>query len=194
MADASPGYELSSANATAAADRVVRPVLFAQLDLDAETLRLTDAPFDFGWGGNVYQGIGHLGRLEPVEEAVELQAYRIRMILNGIPTALLSIALGTNYQGREAVLSLGFLSAAHKLLDDPFTLFRGRMDTMSIVAGETASIALEVESRLADWERPRVRRYNDADQQQRYPGDKGLEFAEQMSSKQIVWPSASFFS
>ena len=46
---------------------------------------------------------------------------------------------------------------------------------------------LTVESRFAAWDRPLVRRYNNADQQTRYPGDKGLEFVEQTAEKQIVW-------
>ena len=47
-----------------------------------------------------------------------------------------------------------------------------------------------VESRLADWERPRVSRYTDADQQQRFPGDLGCRFAPQMVEKELVWGRA----
>ena len=190
---AAPGYALSALNAAAASERVVRPLLFAELDFASETLRLTTAPYDIGWGGNSWQGIGHFGGVEAVEEGVELQAYRLRLRLNGIPTALISIALGEAYQGRAATLYLGFLNEGHQLIDTPDRLFAGRMDAMTITAGETGSIALDVESRLADWERARIRRYNNADQQQRYPNDEGLEFAEQMAVKEIVWPAASFF-
>ena len=190
---ASPGYGLSSLNRAAAAERVVRPLLFCALEFASETLRMTTAPFDIAWGGQVYTGTGHLGRIEPLEEGVELQAYRLRLILNGIPLSLISIALGEDYQGRAATLYLGFLDDQHRLVDTPDTIFKGRMDIMTVTAGETGSIALDVESRLADWERPRVRRFNNADQQQRYPDDKGLEFAEQMAAKEIVWPAASFF-
>ena len=190
---ASPGYALSALNAAAALERVVRPLLFCKLEFAGQTLRMTTAPFDIAWGGDSYSGIGHFGRIEAVEEGVELQAYRLRLILNGIPTSLVAIALGEAYQGRTATLALGFLDAGHKLIDLPDTIFEGRMDVMAITAGETGSIALVVESRLADWERPRVRRFNDADQQQRYPGDRGLAFAEQMAAREIVWPAASFF-
>lgn len=190
---ASPGYVLSTLNAAAARARVVRPLLFCALDFASQTMRLTTAPFDIAWGGHSYSGIGHLGGIEAVEEGVELQAYRLRMTLNGIPLALISIALGEAYQGRSATLFLGFLDEGHRLIDSPDTIFRGRMDRMIVTAGETGSIGLDVESRLADWERPRIRRFNDADQQQRYPDDKGLAFAEQMAAREIVWPAASFF-
>lgn len=194
MPDPSPGYDLSAANSQAAGEIVVRPILFATLEFSTETLRMCTAPFAFTWGGNSYTGLGHLGEVQAIEEGVELQTYRLRLILNGVPLALLSIALGSEYQGRTATIYLGFLNSDHGLVGDPDTVFRGRMDIMTITAGETGSIALDVESRLADWERPRVRRFNNADQQQRYPADKGLEFAEQMASKQLVWPAASFFN
>jgi len=34
---------------------------------------------------------------------------------------------------------------------------------------------------------PDTRRYTDADQQSRFPGDKGLEYVPSMQDKQIVW-------
>lgn len=190
----SPGRGLSSGNAGAASARVVRPLLFALLEFDSAPLAVTNAPFDVSWGGETYLGVGQLGGVEAVEEGVELQAWRVGLRLNGVPAALAAIALGEHYQGRAATVSLGFLDAGHALVDTPFTLFRGRMDGMTVTIGETASIVLTVESRLADWERPRIRRYNNADQQQRFPGDRFFEFAERTAERHIVWPAARFFT
>lgn len=187
------GRGLVAANAAAAAAPVVRPLLFALLAFDSAPLAVTNAPFDIAWGGDSYRGVGQFGGVEAVEEGVELQAYRIALRLNGVPVALTAIALNEHYQGRTATLSLGFLDAGHALVDTPFTLFRGRMDSMTVSIGETASILLTVESRLADWERPRVRRYNNADQQQRFPGDRFFEFAEQTAERNVIWPASSFF-
>ena len=58
---------------------------------------------------------------------------------------------------------------------------------MNIDAGETATVSLSVESRLSDWERPRIRRYNNADQQIAYISDKGFEFVPQMVEKELIW-------
>ena len=107
--------------------------------------------------------------------------------------SLVALALGEDYQGRAALISLAFLEAGHRPLDAPVVLFRGRMDVMRITAGETAAIDLVCESRLADWERARVRRFNNADQRQRFPDDRGLEFVPQMVEKELVWPARSFF-
>ncbi len=193
MPETSPGTEISAANAAAAGARVVRPVLLAELDFASGPVTVTNAPFDIAIDGKTYQGVGQFGGISPVEEGTELQTYNLTLQLNGIPAALIAIALGEDYQGRAAVVSMAFLDEGHRPLDAPLVLFRGRMDVMRIQAGETASIELTCESRLADWERPRVRRYNNADQQQRFSDDKGFEFVPQMVEKEIVWPDEAFF-
>ena len=193
MTTPSPGYEVSAPNAAAAADRVVRPVLLADLDFASSPLRATDAPFDITVGGTPYLGVGQLGGIGAVLESTNIQTYNITLFLNGISSAIVAIALGENYQGRSAVISLVFLNESHRPVDDAMVLFRGRMDVMRITTGETASIELDCESRLADWDRPRIRRFNNADQQQRFPNDRGFEFVPQMVEKEIVWPQASFF-
>ena len=58
---------------------------------------------------------------------------------------------------------------------------------MDIDVGATATITVNAESRLADWDRPRVRRYNHEDQQIDYPGDMGFEFVPQMATKELRW-------
>ncbi len=61
------------------------------------------------------------------------------------------------------------------------------MDTATVDQDETLSVALTVESRFAAWDRANTRRFNNADQQGRYPGDLGLQFVEQATDKQVAW-------
>lgn len=152
------GRDISAANADATAARVVRPVLLAELDFASGTLYVSNAPFNITVGGNEYQGVGHFGGISAVEEGTVLQAYAITLQLNGIPTALVATALDEHYQGRTCIVSQLYLDEGHVPIDDPVVLFRGRMDVMRIRAGDTASIELTAESRLADWERARVLR------------------------------------
>jgi hypothetical protein len=79
------------------------------------------------------------------------------------------------------------LNDSYALVADPVEIFKGRVNQMNIEAGETATVSLTVESRLVDWERPRVRRYNNADQQVAFTGDKGFEFVPQMVEKELIW-------
>jgi hypothetical protein len=52
---------------------------------------------------------------------------------------------------------------------------------------ETSTIAMSIESRLIDLERPRIFRFSDQNQKTRYPTDKGLEFVEDLQDKQFNW-------
>jgi len=62
------------------------------------------------------------------------------------------------------------------------------MDEMNIDEGpETSTIELNVENKLIDLERARVRRFTSGYQKSVYPGDKGLDFVESLQDKEVVW-------
>ena len=162
-------------------------VMLCELDFSSGFVRLNSAGTDLAWNSYTWLGIGRLGSVEAIQEGDDLEARGVALTLSGIPSALLTPALTENYQGRSAKLWLAPLDSGHAVLADPVLVFSGRMDNMIVSLGETGTITLNCESRLADWSRPRVRRYNDADQQAEYAGDKGFAFVEQMVDRQIVW-------
>ena len=90
-------------------------------------------------------------------------------------------------QGRAGRVWLGMLDASHVPVGDPLQVFQGRMDVSEIEYGETISITIALESRLVDWERPRIRRFTDQDQKRAYPGDRGLEYVQAVSDMELVW-------
>lgn len=178
------------ANALAAEN--VTPILFVELDFLSGFMRVHSGVGPLTAEGNTYTGVGTLGQVETIEESTELQAYGLRLGLSGIPNTLIGTALNENYQGRAVRVLVGVLNASHALIASPVVVFAGRMDNMQITLGpETASISLNAENRLIDWDRPRVRRYNNADQQAEYPGDLGFEFVEQMVNKTLFWGRVS---
>ncbi len=183
---------LTTAVANALAAENVTPVLFAEMDFASGFLRVHSAVGSYTVEGNTYTGVGTLGQVETVEESGELQAYGLRLGLSGVPNTLIGTALTEDYQGRALRVLIGVLDASHALVASPVVVFAGRMDNMQITLGpEAASISLNAENRLIDWDRPRVRRYNNADQQAEYPGDRGFEFTEQMVNKTLFWGRVS---
>lgn len=179
--------DIASLTLAAGKAGVVRPVLLARLEFASGPVRATSAPFDIVHDGETYLGVGNLGSLSAVPEGAELQGYAVQLTLSGIPAALISLALADTYQGRDARLYLGLLDEGHQLIGAPLLIFRGRMDTMDVELGSTATITLTIQSRLADWERPRLLRYTHEQQQADYPDDKGFEFIAQMAEKTIYW-------
>ena len=74
------------------------------------------------------------------------------------------------------------------VVSDPYAIFKGQMDTMSISdSGETAIITVRAESRLIDLDRSRERRYTSEDLKIDFPDDKGLEYIDDLQDKQITW-------
>jgi hypothetical protein len=180
---------ITAAAQTAAEAEVVRIIALASFDFGTGFVRATSAPHDVVYDSNTYLGLGNFGKVTPVEEGAEQRAYSLAFELSGIPSSLVSTALNEDYQGRAAKLWFGMMDSTYALIADPVLMFDGLMDTMDMLAGNEAKIVIVAQSRLARWEQAAAIRYNDAAQQAAYVGDLGLEFAEQMVSKEIIWPA-----
>lgn len=185
---------LPSGVAAAVEAPVYRPVYFIRLDYDEGSERACSAPFsiwfdDDGNGPNEFVGVGALGSVSAIEEGSELRSYGMSASLTGVDPAHVAVALDSRYQGRPAYVWLGFLDAGHVLIDAPVLIFSGMMDTQPIEMGSTAKITVNIENVMARWENPNPenQRYTSADQQSRYPGDLGFEFASVAVAREIVW-------
>lgn len=161
-------------------------LFFAQLDFSTP-LRVCSAAYDVVWNGYTWIGVGTLGNLEPIEEQASLEAIGIRLTLTGVPTDLVAVSLAEQYQGRPIQVWFTPLREDLQIMATPVRMFSGRMDTMDTEVGDTATITVAAESRMVSWDKPRVRRYNNEDQQSRYPGDRGFEYVAQMVEKQLLW-------
>lgn len=186
-------HSIDSGVLAAAQAEVVRVVVLVALAFDEGFVRLNSAPFDITIDADAdgvaetYTGVGELGKISNIQEGAELQPYTGTFSLTGLDPAMIALAVGSHYQGRTAKQWLAFLDSGHAVIGAPFLAFWGRMDTMKVQIGATAEVTLTVQSRLADWENPRIRRYTNEDQLQLYPGDKGFEFVAQMVEKKLNW-------
>ena len=172
----------------------VRAVLFVEFQFASGTQRYCTANHTVPWLGQEWVGLGQLADVEEIREGDQLVATGVRFTLAGVSSAIVSLALGEDIQGRRCRVWYAFLDAGYQVIGMPPLEFEGRVDIPVISdTGATGQIVITVESRLADFARPNVRRYNDADQQAQYPGDKFFEFMPQMVEMEIVWPARSYF-
>lgn len=162
-------------------------LVFVALDFSSGVTRVCTAAHDVDWDGYTWIGAAKVGRIEPIKESGELGVYGIAMELSGVDTSLVTVMLTEHYQGRSAELWFAPLDADLQVIADPAGPFQYRMDLMTIEMGATATIRLTAESRLADWDRPRVRRYNLADQQLVDLTDDSMKWVEQMAERQLIW-------
>ena len=189
--------------------RVVGPVACCELDFrdrpeqSERVERFTNAPFDLPAspiaggerGDEPFLGIGRLGAISAASENTELASEGITVQLSGIPPEHISLALGQHYQGRPARIWAAFLrqvavpraaGGEWQVVKSPL-IFLGKIDNMAVQLGKTATMTINVRSRLADWERPRSMYFTSETHDRRHPGDKFFEFVPQMEEKELVW-------
>ena len=185
--------DLTTATKNAAIAAEVQAVMLFYADYSSGAVRLWNCYGDLSWNSQTWSGIGDFGGVDVIEESSEIRANGAVFILNGIPSASVSLALTDNYQGRTCSLWLGFLNTSTgALIADPYQLFSGRMDVMTINDGaDTATITLQAENLLVDLNRPRERRYTHEDQLIDYAGDLGLEYVAGLQEKPIHWGPAA---
>lgn len=193
--------------------RVVLPVYLFEGEFANGFTRLWSGIGDLVVDGDTYTGAGQLAGLTQVTETDDIAAAGIRVRLSGLPAASISLALAQTRTGKTGVVSMGFMSesdtwvdedgdpivdengiaittasAGNILIDDPFPIFSGKLDTAEIEAdGQTGEIRLAYESDLIDLERARVRRYTDEDQKLDYPEDTFFKQVEALQQKEVLW-------
>lgn len=185
-----PWWGTREDNATEVASEAAanHPIVFVKLEFDSGNVNLHSGHGTISFGGDSYTGAGRLGTITGIEENSELARTPITLTLSGLPTDLLAALLSEHYQGRMATVYHGYLSmTTYQLVGEPVILYRGLMDSPTTEQGETLTISLGVESRFAQWDRAKERRYSNEDQRSRFPSDTFFQHMEQGVEKQIVW-------
>ncbi len=157
----------------------VRIAFFVEIEYDSggspAFLRLWTGFNEIVWDSKTWTGAGDILRLNPLDETIDVRAVRYQIILSGVKSSLIAIALSGRRQNRPVRVYLGFFETDDSLIVDPYLFFQGRLDSMSIdEAGDTATITVDAESHLIDLQRLRLRRFTHEDQQIDFPGDLGF--------------------
>lgn len=153
--------------------------------------------WDEDGGGEVeYIGLGNLVGLSVLTETGELAAQTIQLTLSGIPNSTITDIFSNEYIGKPCFLWYATLDkdtfAVESGQNGPILIFAGNMDYGNIQFGNTATITLNVTSRLADWERPRGGRFNQAYQQRHVdPTDIGFNYVKSLQNKTVTWGGVS---
>jgi len=156
-----------------------------ELEFDSGTTRLWNGYGDLTVNSQTYTGSGDLMSISAIEENAEISAKGINMVLSGVPSSLLSIALTENYQNRNCAIYVGTITSGTVA---SYEVFSGRMDVMTLQEnGDTCTISLTAESRLIDLERPRIRRYTSEDQKLIDADDTGLDFINSLQEAKFEW-------
>lgn len=187
--------------ARALAGAKVECATLIHFDFTSEPIRL--------WGGNgllttndavEWQGLGTMGSLGGIEQAVNGEAPEASFTLSGIDATIMRLArdeFEAEVRGRMVRALIQFFGTDdpddpdnQRCLDAPYPVWAGICLKPSFVLGQDGerSVTIAAESLFSLRNRPRYAMYTDRDQQLRFPGDKGFEFVGTLIKKVLTWP------
>lgn len=150
--------------------------------------------------GNKWQGLGNLGALSGIEQAINGEAPQATFTLSGIDAQIVRLArdeFEAEVLNRQVYVLIQFFGVDdpedpgnQRLLDSPFPVWSGKClsPTFTMSNDGKRSIDIDAESLFSLRSRPQWAMYTDADQQRRYPGDEGFEFVGSLVNKVVTWP------
>jgi hypothetical protein len=178
---------MSSAMLAAIQATDLQPALFIQLTFNGATAYLWTGNTSISWNSQTWSGLGSLLSLAVAEDGATVEARGITVTVSGLDPNLLPDCLNDFQLGLSAIVYLGFFSGG-SLISTPITSWSGRMDLPTIdVSGETATIAINCESRLLDMNIPCDRRYTQQDQQMTWQDDLGFQFVDSIQEFVLAW-------
>tara|TARA_A100001011_G_scaffold361107_1_gene408962 strand:+ start:786 stop:1364 length:579 start_codon:yes stop_codon:yes gene_type:complete len=167
------------------------PFYAVSIGFSPNKLNLWTGYSDLFFDSETYVGSGNLLGLSNIEETSDIKATGMTLTLSGIDSNILSEVLTEDVQGITVEIYFGVLATIDnetKMVDTPYKVFDGFIDTMAIQEGAVESIVrVSVENKLITLEKAKAKRYTDQDQKQLFSGDKGLEFVDDLQDKSLVW-------
>tara|TARA_B110000503_G_scaffold141468_1_gene235139 strand:- start:581 stop:1132 length:552 start_codon:yes stop_codon:yes gene_type:complete len=172
---------------TALSQPEVQPFYAVEFMFDSAPIRFWTGYGDRTIETNTYTGTGNLMSIGGLEEVADMSAKSANITLNGIPPALISLALQEPYQNRECRILFGVIDSS-----DIVEVFAGTMDRMTIQdGGETGTIDLKVESKWVRLDRPNIRRYTSESQKSRHLNDTFFDYVAELQDKEVLWGRTS---
>ena len=175
------------------------------LDLEGSTgtLRFTTWATSVDSGGNSYIAAGNLIEVVPFTESENTTTARLVLRFSLVNAAMLSLAIVDPdiYRGRPVRLALQLFDADGRPVGAAVPRWAGYMDKMAIsrekgqVNGGNISGKIELQCSRGGLARARNYdglRLTSAQQQQRFPGDKGLDYVPNLIEQPSLWLSKKF--
>lgn len=187
--------------AASLAGHKVEAAWLIRFDFASSTMRLwTGTGTLYTVDGEAWLGAGELVSVSGIEQAVNGQAPQATFTMSAIDSEMMRLARDeyeAEVKGRTATVLVQFFGTDlvddpdnQRVLDAPYPVWSGRMLAPNFNFDQEGkrSVSVEAESLFSLRSRPQYSMYTDADQQHRYPGDKGFEFVGSLVDKTVTWP------
>lgn len=191
--------------------------VLVRIETPTLTLRMTSETGPIEFGGETYMP-GTLGGIGAVHEGSDMTETTIGIDFSGVDLPTLAVAaspefinspvsvwlrVGTGntlavFRADSTIVTAD--STTHTademggILWGSMLLFAGfTAGAPNISYGQESRVMVQCKGKFAALDRPRTERYADQDQQRKYPGDLGMQYASTVSSREVIWPAAGWF-
>jgi len=166
----------------------VRPLFMAIITFHSQVVHCWTGVGNLVYAGNTYTGVGDFGKLSPIVEGTDVQAYGSSISLSAIDPLLLDECMADIQLGAPVTIYFGLLDLNGNIFGTPYPLFVGTVDQPKIQIGtKTLSITLALENKLSNLSRANMRRYTSADQMLYFPGDTFFQSVESLNDQALIW-------
>jgi hypothetical protein len=183
--------DLTASVATDVQAATIRPCIFYEGTFAGTPLRLWTGFGDKTWNGQTWTGNGLTVSIDLGGETSDLEAQSWAVVITGVPTAQLNVALvdARTSRNQTGTLWLGTMNSSGALTADPYQLQGGRFSQPVVDdAGDSCTIRLVYDNELAWLGAPNERHYTTADQQDVYASDRGFDMVPSLQDIQFdLW-------
>lgn len=192
-------------DSTATINSAARGVaLLVEMDFGSGTQRFTTAPMTLTIGGHTYLGLHNVASVSVINESEINSAEKLTLSFSIVNQAMLAMTLGgiENYRGRQVRVYLQLMTEQFVPIGSPIRRWSGYMDRVAVPRtrsdvnrGGDGTGKIEMTCSRAGMYRSRTyqgKRLTNTQQQQLYPGDRGLEFLNSLVETPALWLSKAF--
>lgn len=168
--------------------RVVRPIILAEIEHPDGTVNVWSGIGSIDWDGKTWIGLGLLGRIGADAETVNIKVQTVTFDLAGVAQENLRF-LETSAQGRNALFRQAFLYDDGRIIPNPLFRYSGIISHIESAEDEngTYTISVVTSSALGNVRRSVALSWTHEQQQEEFPGDTGLDRIPQLTDKEIIW-------
>ena len=166
-------------------------VLLIDITTPSSTIYYTTAPFDVDYSGNTYQAQGNFLGVSNVEENAELIITSCQLVISAIDVANITTYATSSIINKSVTVRSAYLNPTDmSIVGTPIITFKGKITGYTVSdADQTATIALEVASTFANFDKTNGRYTNEGSFHREHAQDRGMEFAHE-SLQDLKWGRA----
>jgi hypothetical protein len=185
------GRDLPPELAAEIAAPVLRPFLSIRIDTPDPVYAWTGTG-SITFDGITWTGVHGIASIETIGESTSGSAAGVKATLNSVPSEFEGDLADQAVRGCGYSLYVGALDETYSAVRGVKRVWKGTLQTYEISdTGDTLSVIAGGESRMIDQRRPAIKRFTDAWQQRKHPGDRFFEYVSRMAEISILWAKAT---